>query len=177
MAVGKIHVALTLVALALPAYAQSRDWQTITSLREVRTFGDYNGHLFAATSGGMLEITDPTVPGKIHDNINGFGTTNLYDFLVDQSGELWTIGLGHVARGIGATRQDYVIRDVDGSLIDLRSITDDGDDLWIGTDRGLIRFSKTVDGGQILDSYTLFGDLNPEPTINEIITVDLDRHL
>ena len=171
MAVGKIHVALTLVALALPAYAQSRDWQTITSLREVRTFGDYNGHLFAATSGGMLEITDPTVPGKIHDNINGFGTTNLYDFLVDQSGELWTIGLGHVARGIGATRQDYVIRDVDGSLIDLRSITDDGDDLWIGTDRGLIRFSKTVDGGQILDSYTLFGDLNPEPTINEIITV------
>ena len=50
-------------------------------------------------------------------------------------------------------------------------LADDDDEIWVGTELGLIRFSKVNDGGQIQDSYSLFGDLNPSPDVYDILLV------
>ena len=58
--------------------------------------------------------------------------------------------------------------DQDNNLLRLLSLVDDGNSIWVGSEIGLVLFSKTTDGGQIQDSYTLFGNLNPAPDVFDI---------
>ena len=145
------------------------EWINFTSLKEVRRVATINDTLFMATSGGILAVTDPVLPGRHYTNLDGLGTNDITDIIRAADGQKWATGFGRLIQFDGSNSTQFSFFDGDGNLFRLNRVMDDGDNLWIGSDLGLVLFSTTNDGGQIQDSYQLFGDLNPSPIVNDIL--------
>ena len=161
-----------LALLAPPAVPAADDglssWVSLTSFKEVRRMRIIDDTLFMATSGGLLAVSDPDLPGVGYTNLDGLGTVDITDVIVDAGGYRWVAGHGRLVRFNPPDSRQYLFLDNESNLLRLLCVVDDGDQLWIGTEIGLVRFSKLNDGGQIEDSYTLFGDLNASPAVNDI---------
>jgi ligand-binding sensor domain-containing protein len=157
------------LAVALAAPATSADWTSYTSQNDVRRMRVINDTLWCATSGGLLGITDTATPGIALDNLSGIGSTALYDIIADPSGRKWIAAFGRLVRIETADTLPYVFLDNNNHRFNLYCLADDGDHLWVGTQLGLVLFSKSTDGGQIQDSYGLFGNLNAYPSVLDIM--------
>ena len=167
----KTRVAILIAAISAcpsPSSALDRQWQTLTSFKEVRRMCQIGDTLFLATSGGLLAISDVNTPGVPYTNVDGLGTTDITDILADADGCKWVTGLGRLVRINGGDFTVFLFSDDNDDLIGLHRVIDDGDNLWVGAEIGLVLFSKTVDGGQIQDSYGRFGDLPDFPTVYDI---------
>lgn len=151
------------------AIAQSLEWTNSTSFKSVRRMALIDDTLYFATSGGILAVTDFEDPGRGFINVDGLGTNNITDVMVDASGQKWAAGYGRLIRFAESGSEQFLFFDPDDNLFRLNRIVDDGDNLWIATDLGLVLFSKTEDGGQIHDSYQLFGDLEPAPKVYDVL--------
>ncbi len=163
---ARLLVALTVL---LPMAAQAQvTWETLTSFRSIRRLAVIDDTLYAATSGGLLRVSEFVSPGRQFIHTDGLGTTDLRDIEVDATGMVWLAGFGRLVRFDPVDPRQYLFRDRDGNQLSLFSIENDGDYIWTGTSIGLVLFSKTADGGQIEDSYTRFGGLNPSPTVFDI---------
>ena len=147
--------------------AQQLEWKNYTSYQVVRTLKVIDDTLYMVSTGGLLEIS-PTFDIIPYDNTNGLGSNNVSDIIKDASGTKWVAGFGRLTKLSGNQLENITFIDNDDKLFMLNCIFDDGDYLWVGTDIGLVLFSKTDDGGQIEDSYQLFGDLNPNAAVNGI---------
>lgn len=158
--------AILIMAMAAPGSAET--WVTHTSLNDIRQMRAMGDTLYLATSGGLLEIVDPNEPGRIFDNLNGLGTVDIFDIAKDSEGQLWVAGAGRLVRLGDGTSEQYFFLDNEGTPFDLYSLADDGEYLWVGTEIGLVLFSKENDGGQIQDSYDLFGNLSAAPKVYDI---------
>ena len=128
-----------------------------------------NDTLLVATSGGLL-VTGPDalLPGKIFTNLDGLGTTDLTDVIIDAQGRKWVTGNGRLLKFNPVGSEQFLFQDNDNNLIRLQCIADDGDYLWVGYPAGLVLFNKTTDGGLIQDSYQMFGRLPASPSVNDI---------
>jgi len=160
-----------ILAFLLPAsvvWAEHYDWQTLTSLKEVRRMEIIGDSVFMATSGGLLVLTDLGLPGYVWTNVDGLGTIDITDMTADDSGQIWISGLGRLIRWDGTDSRQFLFFDEEDELIPLYCLVDDGDFIWIGSEVGLVYFSKHIDGGQIQDSYGRFGDLPDFPNVNDI---------
>ena len=169
-----IFVALIALVTALPAgsvtaFSGELECANFTSFKDVRRMRMIDDTLFVASSGGVLAITDPALKGKEYRNLDGLGTNDITDVIVDASGQKWVTGFGRLIRFDDVNSEQFLFFDNDNSLFTLKCVADDGDYLWIGAANSLVLFSKVNDGGQIQDSYQLFGDLNPSPMINDIM--------
>jgi hypothetical protein len=164
-----IAVSLALLVL-LPAvsFALDLNWTTLTSLKDVRRMRTIHDTVFVATGGGLLIVTDPAAPGAIFDNLSSLGVTDLTDIIEAADGQKWVAAQGRLVKFSTAQSHIYPFFDTDGNSIRLLCLADDGDNLWVGTSIGLVLFSKVNDGGQIQDSYVMFGSLNPSPAVNDI---------
>ncbi|HVP06347.1 MAG TPA: two-component regulator propeller domain-containing protein, partial [Candidatus Acidoferrum sp.] len=80
----------------------------------------------------------------------------------------WVAGFGRLVKFDGSASTPFLFLDNDSKPFRLYRLVDDGDNLWVGTQLGLVLFSKIHDGGQIQDSYGLFGNLNPFPSVLDI---------
>ncbi len=129
--------------------------------------------IYIATSGGLLITTDPGDLPEMYNNLNGLGTIDISDVIKDADGQLWVAGFGRLIKFDGMNSSQYPFIDNDGDRFRVYALADDGENIWVGTQLGLILFSKTADGGQIEDSYTQFGNLNPQPAVFDI-TIDGD---
>ena len=127
-----------------------------------------NDTLWVATAGGILAITDVDSPGRKFDNLDGLGTTDITDIIEDADGQKWVTGFGRLIKFTEGNSKQFLF-EKDNSLLPLHCVVDDGDNLWVGAEIGLVLFSKTIDGGQIQDSYQQFGNLNPNPVVNDIL--------
>jgi len=156
---------LLLVGTTVSAQTEFVNWTSQNDIRQLRVVND---SLFCLTSGGLLVIADQTRPGLTLINNDGLGTTDLNDLKVDSDNQKWIAAYGRLIKFNYRNSRQYLFRDNDNELITLNCIADDGDYLWVGTDIGLVLFSKTLFDGQIQDSYTLFGNLNPSPSIMDI---------
>jgi hypothetical protein len=145
------------------------NWTTLTSLKEVRRMRTIHDTVFAATAGGLMVITDPTKPGAVYDNLSGLRATDLTDIIEAADGQKWVAAQGKLIKFSGTQPEVYPFIDVDGKPVRLLCLADDGDNLWVGTSIGLVLFSKVNDGGQIQDSYQMFGTLNAAPNVNDIL--------
>ncbi len=173
----KIHSGVTyfisiIFGLCLSLSAQDINWENMTSFNDVRTMKVINDTLYIASSGGILAITDPILPGRKIINTDGLGTTDITDIIKDANGQKWVTGFGRLIKFDFENSQQFIFKDRDDNFIKLHRVVDDGDNLWVGTDIGLVLFSKINDGGQIQDSYELFGDLNPSPAVYDIFLKD-----
>ena len=169
-----IHKILIILAIGflvvgiLPQASHATQWQAFTSLREVRALASSNGILYAATSGGLLLVENPDIPGRGFTNIDGLGSNDLTDVIADADGQIWIATAGRLVRFSPNDPVQFLFTDEDGDPIRLTCLVDDGDFLWIGTEVGLVLFSKEMDDGQIQDSYGRFGTLSDFPAINDI---------
>jgi ligand-binding sensor domain-containing protein len=166
-----ITVTCLIVAMSSLASGARPEWETITSFRDVRKMYYRDDTLWVATSGGLLAVTDPDSPGRTFDNLDGLGTVDITDIIEDADEQKWVTGFGRLIKFTQQSPKQFLF-EKDNNLLELRRVVDDGDNLWIGTNIGLVLFSKIVDGGQIQDSYCQFGNLNPNPGVNDIILVN-----
>lgn len=125
--------------------------------------------LFVTTSGGLLTITSPDQPGGQYTNLDGLGTVDLTDIVEAADGAVWLSGDGLLIHWNSPATIRYPISDNEGKPFRLTRLVEDGDYFWVGSDAGLILFSKSVDGGQVQDAFQLFADLNPAPEIYDIL--------
>lgn len=160
---------ILLLCLVSTAKALDADFKNITSFNDVRVIKNINDTTYFLTSGGILRISDFNSPGKSLLNNDGLGTTNLFDIIIDSNNQLWVAGFGRLIRFDDNLSVQTLFRDRDDNLIGLYTLEDDADFIWVGTDRGLVLFAKNIDGGQIQDSYELFGDFNSSPRVLDIV--------
>ncbi|UCD64714.1 MAG: hypothetical protein JSW34_04570 [Candidatus Zixiibacteriota bacterium] len=166
-----VVLTLLLVAAAFPVKVFSRDldWHNFTSFKDVRRMRVIEDTLFIASSGGILAVTDFSSIGRAYVNLDGLGTNSITDIIRDAAGQKWVTGLGRLVRFGGDNTRQFLFFDLDGELLPLYRVVDDGEMLWVGTEAGLVLFSKEIDDGQIQDSYIFFDDLNPTPIVYDIL--------
>jgi hypothetical protein len=165
-----LALALGLSTLSPAAMAAGDfEWQSLTGYGEVRRMSVIRDTLFAATSGGLLAVVSPDQTGRQYTNLDGLGTVDLTDVAEALDGAIWLSGDGLLIRWKSPATTRYPIVDNEGDRFRLTRLAEDGDFFWIGSDAGLILFSKTVDGGQIQDAFQLFADLNPAPEIHDVL--------
>lgn len=157
---------------AEPTEPPRQGWINLTSFKEIRRLVSIDDTLFAATSGGILIVGDPALPGQSLINTDGLGTTDITDIAVDSMGVKWILGFGRLIRLDETSPQQFLFFDRDGALLQLNRLIPEGDLLWVGSEVGLILFDRIIDGGQIQDSYELFGNLNASPVVNDIALID-----
>ncbi len=163
-------VAASLITLTCLAAAVQAEWQTVTSFKNVRRMYLIHDTLWVATSGGLLSITDVDDPGRAFDNLDGLGTADITDIIEDAEGQKWVACYGRLIKFSEEQPKQFLF-EKDNSLLALNCVVDDGDNLWVGAGIGLVLFSKTIDSGQIQDSYGQFGNLNPNPVVKDILLV------
>ncbi|MCH9024727.1 MAG: hypothetical protein IH931_05265 [candidate division Zixibacteria bacterium] len=179
MAAFKIILTKTLTGIFFPAifllviqpvYSQELQWTSLTSFKEVRRMNLIDDTVYMATSGGLmiLEAADVSTAGLQFTNVDGLGTTDITEVIKDASGVKWISGFGRLIRYENGIFEPRLFIDQDNNLLRLHSLVDDGNSIWVGSEIGLVLYSKTIDGGQIQDSYTLFGNLNPSPDVFDI---------
>ncbi|MEW6051268.1 MAG: hypothetical protein AB1644_09450 [Candidatus Zixiibacteriota bacterium] len=165
-----VHIGLLLATNSSAATIKVApgEWHTLSSFADVRRIIDIDDTLYVTTSGGLLVVTDPSGPRERYANLDGLGTTDIHDVAVDTSGQKWMAGFGRLVKFDRATSRQFLFFDNNNNLFGLYRVVDDGVNLWVGTSLGLVLFSKSTDGGQIEDSYGLFGALNPSPAVYDI---------
>ncbi len=163
---GALIVLLVAVAPVRPAPGDWVNWTSFDDVRQVRLIDDT---VYFATSGGILAVADASQPGRQILNTDGLGTPDITDIIADNAGRKWVTGYGRLVRFDWENSVQYLFRDNDNNLLPLYRVQDDGDRLWIGTGIGLVLFSKTLFGGGVEDSYSLFGNLNPSPSVLDIL--------
>jgi len=161
-------VSLILIGLTAVTSAADFEWATVTSFNDARRIRVINDTVYAVTSGGLLVVPSAVSTGQRYTNLDGVGTVDLTDIIEAADGQKWITGFGRLIKYSGVSSTLYPVIDNEGTIYRLYCVEDDGDWLWVGTDHGLILFSKVNDGGQIQDSYQLFGDLNSEPSVFDI---------
>ena len=148
------------------------EWQTWTSLKQANRLAVINDTLWVATSGGLLAIHDADEPGRTFTNVDGLGTTEIHEIIVDDSGQQWVAGNGRLVRFDQVEPKQFMFRDNNDDPLGLFALADGGENLWVGTSIGLVLFSKLIDNGQIQDSYGRFGSLPDFPIVNDLLLIN-----
>ena len=165
------HIRLTLLIVGLlliSASAQAVEWKSLTSFRQARRLRVIDDTVYVVSSGGILAVADPGRPGIEFNNLSSLGTTDVTDVIKDAAGQKWVTAFGNLIRFGGRSSERFPMFDNLNNRFGLNSLVDDGDNLWLAAELGLILFSKVEDGGQIQDSYQLFGDLNSAPAVFDV---------
>jgi len=169
--VSAVLVLIAAILLFSPAsFSIDLEWKSMTSFKDVRRMRLIDDTVYMATSGGLLinDVNNTSMPGREFTNVDGLGTVDITDVIIDMTGQKWVTGMGRLLRFDYNGSEPFLFFDHSNNLIKLHTCADDGDFLWVGTEVGLVLFSKLDDGGQIQDSYTLFDSLNPSPEVFDI---------
>ena len=170
MDTSKIRKITIFILLLLSASIVSAgNWQNYTSRKFATQFKIIHDSLYIVTDGGLMIATGPTVKSEVILNNDGLGTNQLSDIILDDNNQVWLSGMGHLITQYQGMFRPYLLFDNDDEQLSLTTLEDEGDQLWLGCSFGLVLFSKVNDNGQIEDSYTMFGNLNPEPKVNDIL--------
>lgn len=165
-----ILLAICFLSLILSYSADAVEWDNYTSFEEVRNLKVIDDSLYITTSGGLIVLSSFDALPKSFHKLDGLGTNNIIDIMKDANGDKWITGFGRLIKWSNGTFEQFLFfENLDNNLFQLHTLLDDDSYIWIGSSLGLVLFSKISDGGQIEDSYTMFGDLNPNPTVNDLL--------
>ncbi|UCC44584.1 MAG: hypothetical protein JSU65_01255 [Candidatus Zixiibacteriota bacterium] len=169
---GTLIAALAAVFIcAVGPGAVASGWESWTSFKDVRRMRLIDDTVWMATSGGILAVVDPAVPGVEYTNIDGLATTDITDIIVDAEGQKWVTGFGQLIKFGGPDARRYPTGPVYGQ-IELNCVVDDSNTLWLGSDSGLVEFSKTGPGdGLYLDRFGITL-INSFPVVYDICLQD-----
>jgi ligand-binding sensor domain-containing protein len=152
--------------LLLASAARAVEFETYTSFGNVRSTAVINDTVFLATSGGLLAVQNPAEAGAQFVNADGLGTVDLTDIIEDADGVRWITAQGRLVRQADGQFESFLTLPVYGD-VRLLTAADDGDQLWIGSDSGLVLFSKINDNGQFENRFRITS-VNPFPPVYDI---------
>ncbi len=165
-----ILLALSVFSLFCTQSISALEWENYTSFAEVRNLRTIDDTLYIATAGGLIVVSANDAEPKALQKLDGLGTSNISDIIKDADGDKWISGFGRLIKWSDNSFEQFLFFDnINNELFQLHTLKDDNNIIWIGSSLGLVLFSKVNDGGQIEDSYTLFGDLNPNSSVNDIL--------
>ncbi|MFH2049331.1 MAG: two-component regulator propeller domain-containing protein, partial [bacterium] len=166
----KIILSIIIFLIGSLSLQAQTDWTTLTSFKDIHKLMVINDSLYVATMGGLLIIDDYNSPGRIFLNSDGLGTTQITDIIRDDQGQVWLSGYGRLIKFNYDNPEQFLFLPAEGDMFLLTRLADDGSNLWVGTDSGLVLFSKINDGGQIEGHFPLTS-INSFPEINDILIV------
>ncbi len=155
--------------------ANLSDWKTFASTNAVRDISMVDGEIWAATGGGLVIINPQDLSTSVVTNADGLLSNDLTRILVDDNSDVWLASRGWLVKrpaSVSQSTQQFVtfpFLDMNNDLIQLNALADDGSQLWIGAGFGLALFSKTIDGGQIQDSYQRFGSFSDGSAVEDVV--------
>lgn len=134
----------------------------------------YKGDVWAATTGGLVQINPTTNKYHTYTTVDGLGTNQLYCLHVDDQNRLWVGGTGELVDFSDPDNPDaYLFTDADGDLVEIYDITHvpGSDTLWLADRLGLTVFlpSSEPGDGLILDTYTRFGDIDRDTPARKVV--------
>ncbi len=169
------HLLIAFLILLLSTNADAVEWKNFSSFEEVQSLKVIDDSLYISTSGGLIRVASFVDTPQSYHKLDGLGTNNITDIIKDSNGDKWLTGFGRLIKWSDNTFEQFLFFDnLNNNLFQLNTLLEQGDYLWVATSIGLVLFSKVNDGGQIEDSYPLFGDLNPNPSVNDIL---VDRNI
>ncbi len=170
MKVKLIKITLFVLILWIGSVQAQSDWTTLTSFKDINKMMVINDSLYVATMGGLLIVDDISSQGKTFLNTDGLGTTQITDIIRDDQGQVWLSAFGRLIKFDYNNPEQFLFLPAEGDMFLLTRLHDDGDNLWVGTDSGLVLFSKINDGGQIEGHFPLTS-INSFPEINDILII------
>lgn len=147
-------------------------WTTYGATNQVSYLAEVEGEVWALTGGGIVIIDPDDFSVKMLTNVDNLLTNSFTHLAQDSAGDVWIAGLGWLnRRNAEATANQftsYAFLDDNKDRVTLSALADDDQFLWLATSLGLVLFSKTIDGGQIQDSYQRFGSLPAGTAVKDV---------
>lgn len=166
---------LAVVVLARIIWAQPFQWQTFTSTSDVRDIESVQGHLWAATSGGLIYF-DPSINlFDTYTNTRGLSTNRCVAVGNDSRGGIW-VGLSDrsLNRLDRETGRVEVLPDLQGEVFSITDIIAWEDFVFVAADVGAYRLAyyETVQGFRVQESYSKLGNLSPRTEVRRLAVAD-----
>ncbi|MCK5125787.1 MAG: hypothetical protein KAR42_05990 [candidate division Zixibacteria bacterium] len=179
----KNHIIVIVVAFVLMLLtaghtrAELREWKSYTYLNEATDIIHYNGSIWAATTGGLIQINPDNQSFRIYTNVDGLETNRLNCLHVDDRNRLWVGGQGRLVNFTDPDNPDgYLFTDREGGFIDIYEIASvpGGDSLWLANQVGLTIFlpGESHSDGLILDTYNRFGTIGRDTPAKSVALDD-----
>lgn len=156
-----------------------RHWESLTSFDDVKAMAVYDGDVWTATLGGLVQIDPVAMIYNIYTNADGLQTNQLYSLCVDDKNRLWVGGRGRLINFSDPNHPDgYLLTDRDGNYVEIYDIdcSPSGDSLWLANRLGLTLFipAEIPGDGVILETYTRFGEIERDTPARRVTLTDED---
>lgn len=154
------------------SFGGTGDWTTYTNMNYINEVLLKGNQLWCTTTGGVaiLDINEGTF-AKL-TNVSGLGGNHLYSLAIDSAGSFWFGAQnGTLTKYMPEENRwrVYNFFDRDGSRLQIKDVTADGDQLWIATDVGVSLFLIYKHGGEIKETYRRLGEnMKGEEEVNTI---------
>jgi len=168
-------VVLALVGFAPILLAQPFQWETFTSTSDVLDIESVNGHLWAATTGGLIHFDPQTGMFDVYTNTRGLSTNRCVAVGADSRGGIW-VGLEdrRLNRLDPETGRVDVLSDLQGDVYAITDLVPWEDYIFVATDVGAYRLAyyETVNGFRVQESYSKLGGLSPRTEVRRLAVAD-----
>lgn len=158
---GVVFAALLATLLQFPIAAASdlSLWKTYGATTAVRKVVAVGEEAWALTAGGIVRVNSVNSSVSILNNTDGLFANDFTDLVSDPNDDLWIGARGWLVRRAAADGSftPFAFLDENSAPLGINGLADDDSLLWVAEERGLALFSKTVAGGQFMDSYQRFG--------------------
>lgn len=166
-----IFIFFWILILSNPLFSAIGDWTTYTNMNYSKQILLRSGYLWVATTGGLIKFNPSDETYRKITNVEGLGGNYLYSLAVDTAGTFWfgaKNGTLTKYNPQGNSYRVYDFLDRDGSRLWIKYIAPDGDNLWVGLNKGVSLFQIYKNDGEIKETYRHFGNLAQEIEVNSI---------
>jgi ligand-binding sensor domain-containing protein len=161
--------------LVIAGLASAATWTSYTNTDGIRRIIYGNGHIWGATSGGVVSVDIASDAARRFSNTDGIGGIEYRCAEIDTSNYLWFgSGDGWLSRiSPNDIIRNFAFRDSSGIIarpLVLYDLKCDGNILWVANDLGVSKFDIYSNGGEIKDTGTKLGLL---PQSEDAICLDV----
>ncbi len=147
------------------------EWRNFTNTNDVRGFAYAGGHLWLATTGGLVRFDPVSGTRYVYTNAEGVGGNFLLSVAADGKGNVWAGADNGTLTKFDLARNRFTVYPMtapDGRTLKLSAILPDTNRLWIGTDIGVALFLTERNGGEMKEIYRRLGGLNTETPVRAL---------
>ncbi len=163
-------IAAILVTLFAIDSTHAISWKTYTDSRKATCLVEYDGRIWAGTSGGVLRFNPDGSDLVKYTNSEGLGDNDIVSGIA-AGGYLWfgsTTGKLSRFDPLQGDFRIFLLRDRDGNAVSINDMAHYGDFIWIATEIGISKFDMYRNGGEVKETYRRLGDFTVETPILSI---------
>src|SRR5574341_178444 len=141
---------LLLILLYQVSFSATGDWSTYTNMNTVYQLLSVGDKIYAATSGGIAIVDSSNLTYSKITNALGLGGITINCLAYDSAGYLWYGSNNGKLSKYKMSNQSWKIYDFvdqNGQKLILNDIIVDGNQLWIGSNLGVVAAHRPVHAG------------------------------